>query len=135
MKDELNNALTARDALKGYADWAKEELIRLRAALDAAKQRAELTEGLLLKCDEAKQEAERLFISDHDKLIKWIERAEVVEQLATETKAHLRELAEEYFNHANWWYDADTNQWVWMKTTNPTWLAKATIGWLEKHGG
>ena len=56
-------------------------------------------------------------------------------QLAAETKVHLRELAEEYFNHANWWYDADTNQWVWMKTTNPTWLAKATIGWLEKHGG
>jgi len=51
--------------------------------LDAAERRAELTEGLLLKCDEAKQEAERLFISDHDKLIKWIERAEVVEQLAT----------------------------------------------------
>src|SRR3989304_447987 len=70
--------------------------------LDAAERRAELTEGLLLKCDEAKQEAERLFISDHDKLIKWIERAEVVEQLATETKAHLRELAEDYFIRGNW---------------------------------
>ena len=93
LKDELNNALTARDALKGYADWAKEELVRLRAALDAAKQRAELTEGLLLKCDESRQEAERLFLIEHDKLTKWIERAEAAEQRAAEAEARNKKLA------------------------------------------
>jgi len=35
LQEQLDNAITAHDVLKGYADWARTEIAQLRQALDA----------------------------------------------------------------------------------------------------
>ena len=104
---DLLAALAAAEQRAEIADEKRlvaEQYGQQRARLAAEyKRRAELTEGLLLKCDEAKREAERLFLSEHDKLTKWIERAESADQHAAEAKPVIQKLIDVV--NEMWGYD------------------------------